>query len=139
MKKNLSVLLILALLLPVFAGCQSANSANSAGGQKDPQATTGAIVPTPTGTTPNNTTEPSRDAGAAVQATTAAVTPEQAQQIALDHAGFTADQVMGLRTELDRDDGIVHYDVEFHQGQYEYDYEIHAQTGQILKSEKERD
>jgi len=33
----------------------------------------------------------------------------------------------------------VHYEVDFEAGAYEYEYEIHAETGEILKSEKERD
>ena len=31
-----------------------------------------------------------------------------------------------------------HYDVEFYQGDLEYDYEIHAVTGEILSWEKDK-
>lgn len=65
------------------------------------------------------------------------LTAEEAQKVALDHAGFTADQVTRLRSEYDEDRGIAHYDVEFNEGRYEYDYEIDAATGEILSFEKD--
>lgn len=64
---------------------------------------------------------------------------EQAKAIALKHAGLTADQVKGLRSEFDRDDGVPVYEIEFRAGQYEYDYEIHAETGKIREFDKELD
>lgn len=65
------------------------------------------------------------------------LTPEQAQEIALNQAGFTADQVSYLRTEFEHDDRIPKYDVSFREGQWEYEYEIHAETGEILSWEKD--
>lgn len=122
MKKNLCALLALALLLPVLTGCASGQS-------------------TPQETTPGNTGAGVQTGEGAVTAsgTVGTLTKEDAEKLALDHAGFTADQVTRLYTERDLDDRTPHYDVEFRQGGYEYDYEIHAQTGEILKSEKERD
>ena len=65
------------------------------------------------------------------------LTREEAQAIALSHAGFTADQVTGLRTSRDRDDRTPTYEVEFRVGRYEYEYEIHAETGRILDHDKD--
>ena len=67
------------------------------------------------------------------------LTAEQAQEIALKHAGLTKDQVSRLKAEYDVDDGIPEYSVEFHHNGWEYDYEIHAQTGKLLDWDKERD
>lgn len=67
------------------------------------------------------------------------LTREKARDIALNHAGLTASQVRDLDVELDRDDGILHYDVDFEAGGYEYEYEIHAASGKILHAQKERD
>ena len=67
------------------------------------------------------------------------LTKEEARDIALKHAGLSAEAVRGLRVEFDYDDGRPEYDVEFHQGGYEYDYEIHAETGNILSWDKDRD
>ena len=76
---------------------------------------------------------PSPSAGQTTGGQAAAVTEEQARETALSHAGLTADQVTFVRSELDRDDGRLIYDVEFYTSDYkEYDYEIDAATGEIL-------
>lgn len=85
----------------------------------------------------------SRESSPATQPTTPPatdkLTAEQAKEIALTHAGLTADQVKGLKVELDYDDGVPEYQVEFRHNGWEYDYEIHAQTGKILDWDKEFD
>ena len=65
------------------------------------------------------------------------LTREQAQQIALDYLGVTADQVTRLRTGYEIDDGIPQYDVEFIRGDWEYEFEIHGETGKILSYDKD--
>ena len=60
-----------------------------------------------------------------------------AQSKALSHAGFSAGQVAELEVEYDADDGD--YDVSFKAGGYEYDYEIDAYSGAIIKADKEVD
>lgn len=65
------------------------------------------------------------------------LTPEQAKTIALEHAALTPEDVTGLRAEKDYDDR--RYEVDFYADGYEYEYEIDLYTGDILKSEKERD
>lgn len=65
------------------------------------------------------------------------MTAEEAQAIALAHGGFTADQVSFLRTEPELRDRVPHYDVEFRVDRWEYEYEIHAETGEILSFEKD--
>lgn len=67
----------------------------------------------------------------------AALTKEEAEAIALEHAGFAADQVSYLHTEYEIDDGRPQYEVSFHQDRWEYDYEIDAETGRILSFEKD--
>ena len=65
------------------------------------------------------------------------LTKEQAQQIALDHVGVAADQVTRLRTEYEIDDGIVQFDVEFRSGDWDHEFEIHAEDGRILSYDKD--
>ena len=65
------------------------------------------------------------------------MTAEEAQAIALSHAGFTAEQVSFLRTEPELRDRVPHYDVEFRVDRWEYEYEIHAETGEILSFERD--
>ena len=59
------------------------------------------------------------------------ITAEEAESIALEHAGFTADEVTGLHSQYDLDDGVPEYEVEFRADGWEYEYEIHAETGDI--------
>ena len=61
---------------------------------------------------------------------------QKAQSIALSHAKLTAAKVTGLKAELDRENGVYIYDVDFKSGNYEYDYDINATTGKIIKSQK---
>ena len=69
----------------------------------------------------------------------AALTLEQAQEIALNHAGFAPDQVTNLHGDFDVDDGVPEYEVGFFQDGWEYDYTIHADTGDILEYDKDND
>ena len=58
---------------------------------------------------------------------------EKAKELALTHAGITAEQAHFVKSGLDRDDGRRVYDVEFYSEDYtEYDYDIDAVTGEIL-------
>lgn len=68
-----------------------------------------------------------------------AVGREKAVQTALRHAGLSSSQVTGLEVKLDRDGGRLVYEIEFKSGGYEYEYEINASNGSIIKSEKDRD
>ena len=65
------------------------------------------------------------------------ITAKRAQEIALEHANLAASDVVMEKIELDYDDGIYVYEVEFVSGGYEYEYKIDAKTGEILESEKE--
>lgn len=64
---------------------------------------------------------------------------DAALQAACQHAGVDASQVSRLENELDHDDGVARYEISFHVGNMEYEYEINATTGQVLKYESERD
>ena len=52
-------------------------------------------------------------------------------------AGFSVAQVTRLRTEYEMDDGIPRYNVEFHEGDWEYEFEISATDGKILSYDKD--
>ncbi len=64
---------------------------------------------------------------------------EKAKEIALSHAGAAADKLTQYEIELDYEHGAMVYEVEFKSEGFEYDYEIDAVTGSILKSQKETD
>lgn len=65
------------------------------------------------------------------------VDAEQAKNIAADHAGFSVSEVTFSKVELDYDDGKAVYEIEFYNGQTEYEYEVDAATGDILEYESE--
>lgn len=69
----------------------------------------------------------------------AAQTIQEAESTALAHAGFTADQVTRLHTEVDYENGVKEFEVEFRSGDWEYDYTVSAETLEILKHQKEYD
>jgi uncharacterized membrane protein YkoI len=64
---------------------------------------------------------------------------EAAINAALAHAGLKRTEVRDLKCELDRENGIMVYEVEFESGLFDYEYDIDATTGKILKSKKELD
>lgn len=66
------------------------------------------------------------------------ITRERAQEIALALVpGATAANITKL--ELDRDDGRTIYEIEIYYNWVEYEYEIDAVSGNVLKSEMDRD
>ncbi|MBQ7800915.1 MAG: PepSY domain-containing protein [Oscillospiraceae bacterium] len=67
------------------------------------------------------------------------LTAQEAETIALTHSGYTAEQVTGLRSEYDVDHGVAEYEIEFRGDDWEYDYTIHAETGEVLSCEEEYD
>ena len=123
MKKLFHILIIAALLLPVLAGCQSADTPL-------PQGTS------PAATQPQETTPPPETAPIDTTPQLQYITPEEAKEIALEDAALAEADVRDLEVDLDLDDGAAHYDVDFEKGQKDYDYDIDAVTGQILRVEK---
>lgn len=67
------------------------------------------------------------------------ITKETAINAALAHAGLERNKVRDLKCELDRENGVMVYEVEFESGLYDYEYDIDAYTGKVLKSKKEFD
>ena len=108
MKTKISIAAALVVTVLFLAGCQSSNTAS--GILSDAGSNTAAPV---------------------------LLTEAQAKEIALKDAGFSADAVTNLHIEKDIDDGITKYEVDFRQGDYEYDYEINAETGKIVGYDKD--
>ncbi|MCD8119775.1 MAG: PepSY domain-containing protein, partial [Lachnospiraceae bacterium] len=75
---------------------------------------------------------------AAENAGTAQITLEEAKAIALEHAGVDAADATFTKTELDVDNGVSEYDIEFTANGYEYEYEVSVTSGVVLKSEREQ-
>lgn len=79
------------------------------------------------------------DVSATNQTNADVISKSKAKQAALKHAGVKESDVTGLQVELDQDDGIYEYGVEFHIGRQEYSYEINAVNGEIISYETDYD
>lgn len=62
---------------------------------------------------------------------------EQAVIIALAHAGVDQAQTQEMSCEMDLDDGLMIYEVEFLSGAYEYEYKLDAINGEVVEWEVE--
>ncbi|MBQ3124525.1 MAG: PepSY domain-containing protein [Clostridia bacterium] len=109
MKKLLLVIAILSA--SVLAGC----------GEKNVQPP---AQPANQQTTEHNATENANFIG-----------EEKAWDIALERAGITTDDVIFNRIELERDDGVWKYEIEFRKENTEYDVEVKADDGTIISYE----
>ena len=75
--------------------------------------------------------------GGSIPASSTDIGSDAALQAALAHAGVAQADATGVRVEREYDDGRVVYEVDFYAGSVEYDYEIDAATGAVLKSSRE--
>ena len=117
--KKISIFLAIASLV-LLVGCeapQQAGTANNNARQVESPATQGSTAKPVTETT---------------------ISKEEAKNIALTHAGVQAQDVRAFEIEIDTENGILIYEIEFHSGVYEYEYDIHAKTGAVLKFSRER-
>ena len=65
------------------------------------------------------------------------ITIDKAKEIALEHAGLIESKVSFIKAEKDIDAGVGKYEVEFYCDGKEYDYEISAIDGSIIKYDHE--
>lgn len=71
--------------------------------------------------------------------TDAKITREDAKSIALNHAGVTEAEIYDYDIDLDFENGILVYEIDFEKDNTDYDYHINATDGTILKSENNPD
>lgn len=128
--KRFLCLFLTVLLLWVFAGCDRAED----------------VIENKIDTIEENLEQKVNDAANALVPPDAAgnftpvdpsqlISPEEAQNIALEHAGVRAEDAVGVHTVLQIDDGRQEYEVSFRVGHLEYEYEIDAATGTILSTD----
>ena len=114
-----------------------AYTGNVLSGQKDLLTTVSArndtVKPSQPISPPAQSSQPAQPSGSAD------IGHAKAKSIALNHAGVSENEAYDMDIELDDEDGILVYEVEFKSGGMEYSYEINAATGAILKHETELD
>ena len=92
-----------------------------------------------TGTILESKRETEDKASAAQPTFSGDISHAKAKAIALNHAGVSESKAYDMEIELDEEDGMLVYEVEFKSGGMEYSYEINAATGAIVKQETEPD
>ena len=108
------------------------NAANGAIVEWDKEPLEGYKKPT---VTPTPVTKPVKPAVTAASY----IGETKAKTIALTHAKLTANKISGYKIKLDNEKGVAYYDIDFRSGDYEYDYDINAKTGAVIRFEKELD
>ena len=99
---------------------------------------TSAAVENTTTAAQQTTTQPEATvAPAPTQPAASGISADRAKQIALSHAGVSGASF--TKVELDTDDGVRVYEIEFKVGNVEYDYDIDASSGAIISSSSEID
>lgn len=121
MKKSLLILTISVMSLLIITACGNNTSQQTSTGvpKSDTQQTT---------QIPQNNSQAEQFIG-----------EDRAKEIALERAGLTETDVSFVRVDLDLDDGLWKYEIEFRQGRTEYETEINAQDGTILAWETDND
>jgi len=100
-------------------------------------------IPVQSAAAQQQTEVPQQTAAAPAPTTPAANNPsgdigiERVKQIALSHAGLSQGSVSFVKAELDYEDGVKVYDIEFYSGNVEYDYEINAASGAIISVDRD--
>lgn len=87
-----------------------------------------------TDSTALTTAQTSASVPAQTETGTGTVDEAAAQKIALEHAGVKAADATIIKSKLDYEDGRQVYDIEWYAGGAKYDYEILADTGEIISS-----
>lgn len=150
MKKQLTAVLLIFALLLTMAGCSAANAVQRLDAAEDQVEAKLDAVEDKVEMAVRNTVAPApavpREAPAPTEAPVqpapekaapAVISKEEAEKIALDYNGFSADQVKRMWSEFEYDDGVPQYDVEYHEGDWEYEFEINAENGKILSYDKD--
>lgn len=136
MKKLLSVIFSALLVSVMFSGCTATKTADptdapvtlppAVNGEIQQSDTNGIQATTPIDNLTNSSplSEPE-------------ISKDKAKEIALKHAGLTETEISRYKSELDWEREALVYEIEFDSGNYEYDYEIDATSGAVIKSEKD--
>lgn len=78
-----------------------------------------------------------KNEGAPLESIKGTISKEDARKVAIKDANLSKSQVKFTKSKLDRDDGVLYYDIEFTFGNNEYDYEIDAYTGKVISKDVE--
>ena len=130
MKKLLALLLVTVLLFALSACDNNAGAAD--------KNSTPAPQSTPSDTqTDNNTPTPTTPSKPNVN--DAKITRDKAIEIALEKAKLKKADIRDLEAELDYEKGVLVWEVDFDYQNFDYSYDINADSGAIVLEEIEKD
>ena len=124
MKKFLISIFLVLALATIFTGCSLKDTASKVKDKIDPSSDHSAMEQS---NILNSDTQSQK------------ITAEKAKEIAFSHSGVNPSDVRDLDVDLDRDGGVLHYDIDFEVGTTDYEYEINAENGNIIHSNKDID
>ena len=136
MKKVLTVILCLAMALSLFAGCMGIDEPMESmmpDMNKNDNSGTNNLQPSDNSQNVNDNQQQTQSN----VDTSRFIGEEKAKEMALAKAGISAQGVMFEHVDLELDDGVWCYDVEFKKDNIEYDVKVKADDGAILEYEKD--
>lgn len=140
----------LAVSASLFTGCAGNSTQNAVASQtkaqsaaavestaSQAQSTVSTPAATESATTATESVAQANTASAVDQTAVSStqISVDDAKKAALTHAGLSESDIVYKKAALDNDDGIIKYDVDFYGADTEYEYDIDATTGAVLKSE----
>ncbi len=69
----------------------------------------------------------------------AKLTADEALDIALKDASVAKESIRDLESRLDRENGVLVYEIDFKSGDREYSYDINADTGVVVDRDRDRE
>ena len=142
--KKISVILLTMVFLLARTACGNAatgngNNDNNQGVVSDVVSNVQSSVSSVASDIDGNSTQSNASTGESQNATqnNAKITEEEALNIALKHAGVTKNDIQNLENRLETENGKLVYDIEFDSGNTEYSYDINAETGDIVDSDRD--
>ncbi len=148
--KNLSAIiitLVLALSLSACGGNMDNNSDDYVSSNDSETPLESDLMPSQNNDTninSNGSQQNSQNQGSAQNSTTntsdtAKITKDEAKKIALKDAGLKEDEIRNFEIETDHENNMLVYEISFNKGTDDYDYHIDANSGKIIKKDKDID
>lgn len=131
MKKTFVTLLSVLSILFVFAGCGSRTA-------KDVQSGIQSTVDSAEEKVESGMTGSQNNGSNNSVTNTAKLSKDEAKAIAFKHANVNEADAYDIEVELEKDNGVSNYEISFETKSAEYDYHIHADTGEIISSSEEQ-
>ena len=134
MKKLLGIVLALIFVLSLSACTNKSGGSDNQSEASNPQQTASEV----TSSVVTDSSKPTQSKPS-INASDAKISKEKVIEIALKKVSKKQSEVYDIEAELDIENGVLVWEVEFEDGKFEYDFEIDAKTGAIVKQQNGKD